>query len=122
MRTLTIMIGVTALGALAGLAACGSGSPSQVSARDQATTASCDYFDHCKLIGDGLQYPSRDDCETKVRAAFQTAWTPADCAMISSTGFDNCLTAIHIADCGNPADVANVLLNKCTKLNVCGKL
>jgi hypothetical protein len=120
MRTLFMMVGLTALGSLAGLAACGSGSPSQMSARDQATTASCDYYTRCNLIGDGLQFSSLDDCETKVRGLFQSAWTPTDCTMISSGGFDNCLTAIHIADCGNPADVANVLLNKCTKMNVCG--
>jgi len=122
--TLRVLGGAVALasgvlGAL-GTPGCGGSAPTQIQARDQATTYVCDYYQRCAMIGAGQTYTSRDDCETKVRTMFQSAWPPEECAKISAMGFDNCLTAIRIAECNNTADVLNVLLNKCTKMNVCG--
>ena len=116
-RTVALASGVA--GGL-GASGCGGSAPTQIQARDQATAYVCDYYQRCAMIGAGQTYTSRDDCETTIRAMFQNAWAPEDCSKISAMGFDNCLTAIRIAECNNPADVANVIFNKCTKMNVCG--
>src|SRR5436190_22467556 len=99
---------------------CGGGSPTQMSARDQTASAACDYAQRCTLIGTGLTYSSRDDCELKIKNYFETAWPPDQCTMVSSNGLDACLTTIRIATCGSGADFLNVVANKCTKAAVCG--
>jgi len=120
LMTLRVLGGLLALSAGGVAPGCGGSAPTQPQARDQATTYSCDYYQRCGMIAAGQTYTSRDDCETKIRSTFQTAWPPEECSKISAMGFDNCLTAIRIADCNNPADVVNVLFNKCTKMSVCG--
>ena len=118
MRGLFTTIAITALGALA-VPACGGGSPTQMEARDQATTTSCDFYQRCDKIGSSKQYSTRDDCETQVKATFQSAWPPEGCTNISPTGLGNCETAIRIADCTSGIDALSVL-SKCSRMNVCG--
>jgi hypothetical protein len=98
---------------------CGSDAPSQPAARDQASTAACNYYARCMEIGEGKTFVNDEDCMTQVKANFQTRWPPDQCTTISATGINNCVTAINIASCGNVQDIANVLLNKCTQANVC---
>jgi hypothetical protein len=114
-RQITIGIGIVWM-----LAGCGGGStPTQASARDRAATAACNYYGRCAQIGPGLKYASTDDCLTQLKATFNTAWPQAECVSIVSTGLDNCIGAIAIADCGSVADLLNAALNKCTKDKVC---
>ena len=99
---------------------CGSDAPStQPAARDQASTAACNYYARCMMIGMDKKFLDKDACLTQVRASFQTAWPPEQCTSISATGINNCITAINIASCDNLQDIANVLLNKCTQASVC---
>ena len=99
---------------------CGSDAPStQAGARDQASIAACNYYARCMEIGSGKTFASNDDCMTQVKANFQSRWPPDQCMTISSTGINNCITAINIASCGNLQDIIDVLGNKCTKANVC---
>ena len=99
---------------------CGSDAAStQPAARDQASTAACNYYARCMMIGTGKKFLDKDACLTEVRANFQTAWPPEQCTSISATGINNCIVAINIASCNNVQDIANVLLNKCTQANVC---
>ncbi|HEX2660882.1 MAG TPA: DUF6184 family natural product biosynthesis lipoprotein [Polyangia bacterium] len=118
MRTFQLMM----LAVVASLAAlgCGSDAPStQAGARDAAAAAACNYYARCMMIGSGKTFASTDACLTQVKNTFQTLWPPEACMTISSTGINNCLTSINIAECGNGSDAANVLLNKCTRANVC---
>lgn len=100
--------------------ACGGGSPTtQQGARDQAASTACTYYMRCGQIGAGLKYASADDCLTQLKAYFNSVWPQDTCTSISSTGIDNCVAAIDIADCNNLGDFLNVTLNKCTAANVC---
>jgi hypothetical protein len=113
-------IGLGLLAPLSVLLACGGGAPtSQPAARDQAAAAACAYYMRCGQIGAGLKYASADDCTTQLKAYFNGVWPQDTCTSISATGFNNCIGAINIAECGSLADFLNVTLNKCTAANVC---
>jgi|GEM_PF-2451481 len=105
---------------LLNVVACGSSSPpGQAQARDQAAAAACNYYGRCGQIGAGLKYASTDDCQTQLKAYFNTTWPQSSCTSIWQMGLTNCLAAIDIADCNSLADFLNVTLNKCTMANVC---
>ena len=102
------------------VAACGSDAPTtQPAARDQAAATACSYYMRCGQIGAGQTYVSSDDCLTQLKAYFNSTWPQDTCTSISSTGFDNCITAINIASCDNLSDAIDVIFNKCTMANVC---
>jgi len=114
------MFGLTILLGLLSLLACGGSSPpGQAQARDQAAATACNYYRRCGQIGAGLKYASTDDCQTQLKAYFNTSWPQSSCTSISQMGLTNCLAAIDIADCNSLADFLNVTLNKCTMANVC---
>ena len=116
----TCVVRALAIVILAAGVSCG-GNPSRTSARDQATSTSCDWYDKCGQIGAGKTFADRDSCDVQVRAFWENAWPTADCdGKISGDQLDVCLSAIRITECGNGLDVLNTLGNKCPKAKVCG--
>ncbi len=109
-----------AIGVALSLAACGNVTNSQVIARDQATSTSCDWYQMCNQIGAGLKYETRDSCETQVRAQWDQAWPPAMCdSKINQSQLTICLNAIQATDCTNLLDIVNTLANKCPEASIC---
>jgi hypothetical protein len=102
------------------LAACGDSSTSQIDARDAATRHMCDRAQACGLVGPGLTYESRDDCEVKQRDYWQGQWPPSECdGHIDETQLNACLTNIDAIQCSDiGAGVLSVLLT-CGKGRVC---
>jgi hypothetical protein len=103
-------------------AGCGGVSSDREIARDQATTASCDWYQACGQIGpDASQkYQSRSSCETQVRAQWDSGWPVATCeSKINQAQLSICLDAIHITECTNPIDILITLGSKCAQANVC---
>lgn len=106
---------------LLSLTACGN-TISRTDAIDDAASALCDYYDRCGNLGpeEDAVYPNRSECIVGEKANFQNTWSVSACEdNINGEGFDQCLTRIEIAQCGNLLDIANVLLN-CTSGRVCG--
>jgi hypothetical protein len=100
-------------------AGCG-GNLGQADARDQATKASCDWYDKCGEIGSGKRFATRDDCEVDVRAGWNSAWPYQECNdRIPRDKLDVCISAIKITTCGNGFDIWNTLVVKCGKAEVC---
>jgi hypothetical protein len=115
-----LCLGVCLYGGVGLLPACGGVTNSQVVARDQATTAACDWYGGCGAIGAGLTYDTRASCETQVRAQWDQAWPPSDCdSKINQGQLSICLDAIHATQCGNVLDILSTLAVKCPKANVC---
>lgn len=101
------------------VAGCG-GNYSQAEARDQATKATCDWYDRCGEIGSGMTYATRDDCEVDNRARWNSYWPYEDCNnRIPPEELDQCTAAIKATECGNGWDIANTFLNKCPPADVC---
>jgi hypothetical protein len=110
----------SALAALATIAAgCGGVSTSQASARDQATTVTCDWFAGCDQVGNGKTYSSRSSCEIDIRARWEGAW-PADACEghINGDNLSLCLSAIRATECANGFDLL-LTLGKCSQDKVC---
>ena len=108
-------IGVLVLAALLG---CGGGAPSRESARDQATTLTCQQFARCMDIGTGKTYPTADDCQIQWQGTWDGKWPAADCeGKINQDGFDTCMAAIRGTSC-TLGDLVNTL-GKCDKKFVC---
>jgi hypothetical protein len=102
------------------VAGCGGVTNPQIVARDQATTASCDWYQSCNQIGPGLTYETRQSCETQVRAHWDQTWPPASCdSKINQSQLSICLSAIHATQCGNILDIWSTLGVKCTEANIC---
>jgi hypothetical protein len=102
------------------VAGCGGVTNPQIVARDQATTASCDWYQSCSQIGPGLTYETRQSCETQVRAHWDQTWPPASCdSKINQSQLSICLSAIHATQCGNILDIWSTLGVKCTEANIC---
>lgn len=110
---------LAAMTLLALLSGCGSSS-SQPEARDEATTAGCDYYQRCGDIGPGKMYETRMSCEVSVKAFWESSWPPADCdGKINAAKLDVCLSSIRAATCGNGGSNLAVLLVNCPKAQVC---
>ncbi|HZH04259.1 MAG TPA: DUF6184 family natural product biosynthesis lipoprotein [Myxococcaceae bacterium] len=106
--------------AAAAAALAGCGATSREEARDKAADASCDRVEACNEFGGNNPYANRDDCDVKVTAFWNGAWPAEDCdEQVSSDGLDGCLEAIRGYQCGNGADLLNILANRCTKERVC---
>ena len=101
-------------------AGCGDTTNSRVIARDEATTASCNWYQMCNQIGAGLKYENRESCDTQVRAQWDSAWpTPACDSKIKQSQLTICLNAIMGTQCMNGLDVFNTLVNKCPQSSIC---
>lgn len=106
--------------ALLAVAGCGSVTTSRESARDQATTVSCNWFQMCGEIGAGKTFATRDACEVSVRANRDAAWPASECAgKINVNQLDICLSAIRSTTCMNGVDFLNTVFNKCPATLVC---
>ncbi|HEY6475829.1 MAG TPA: DUF6184 family natural product biosynthesis lipoprotein [Polyangia bacterium] len=122
-----IAVGAVALAAaLGGAMSCGGVSGSDViNARNQATTASCNYFMMCNEIGPGMSangnYDTYQDCTTKVVADWTSAWPTTTCqGHIDETALGKCIDAINAnstADCNGLAVL--LTLTKCGSGTVC---
>ena len=106
--------------ALSGAINCGGVSTDDVtSARNQATTASCNYFQKCKEIGSGLNYDTYADCTTQVLGNWTSGWPTSQCqGHINQAALTVCLDAIgSTTDCNGLAEL--ITLSKCTAASVC---
>ena len=101
---------------------CGGVGTSRATARDQATSVTCDWYNGCHAFGTtGSMYPSRDSCEIDVRAKWESGWPAAECeGKIDPAALNVCLNAIAGTLCDNALDILNTLANKCGKGKVCG--
>ncbi len=96
--------------------------PSQIAVRDSAAAATCDKAASCGDIGAGKTYETRNQCDTRQQAAWDTLLPPRTCdGHIDTAQYDICLSSIRASECGNAADLVNILANKCPAAKVCGK-
>jgi hypothetical protein len=124
----TIAVLVAGLvGALGGAVSCGGVSGSDVvNARNQVTTASCNYYQMCNEIGPGMSaaktgYDTYQDCTTQVLSQWTSAWPTTTCqGHIDETALGKCIDAINAnstADCNGLAVL--LTLTKCGSGMVC---
>ena len=112
-----------ALGALGGLLAvsCGGVSTSDVvAARQQATTASCMYYQRCNQIGPMLSGgDTLSDCMSSVMGQWTSGWPTTQCqGHIAQDKLTICLDAIGATtDCSGIG--ALLALSKCSAASVC---
>ncbi|HVZ75112.1 MAG TPA: DUF6184 family natural product biosynthesis lipoprotein [Polyangia bacterium] len=100
-------------------ASCGSVSTSRETARDQATTATCDRLMQCGNIGDGKAFSSYDNCKIMEQSFWEGHWDAATCDnKIDGANLTVCLSAISATDCGNGLDLFATLA-KCDEAKVC---
>lgn len=119
-RSLARALGTVAFTFALAFAGCGDTTNSRVIARDQATTASCDWYQMCGKIGAGQTYTDRESCDTQVRAQWDSAWPAAMCdSKINQNQLTICLNAIKGTECMNGLDVLNTLVNKCPEASIC---
>jgi hypothetical protein len=98
---------------------CGSDAPSRESARDQATTHTCERFNQCSDIGAGKTYPDESACELQWQANWDKAWLASQCeGKIDQSQFTVCLEAIDSTACASFGDFLSTL-GKCSAMNVC---
>lgn len=118
---LSVALLVGGLGAaLGGAAGCGGVSGSDViNARNQATTASCNYFQMCNQIGPGQNYSTYSDCTSQVNGNWTSAWPTTTCqGHIDQHQLTICLDAINsTTDCNGLAVL--LTLTKCGSGTVC---
>ena len=108
----------------AGVVGCGAVTDPRVAARDRATTASCDYYQRCNLIGPGQEtmggFADRSSCEVNARAFWENAWPVNQCSgKIDQAGLSICINAINATLCMSGADVLATLYIKCPASMVC---
>ncbi len=117
------LVGSLLLASILALAGCDDDSTSsQMSAREEVVQHTCDRAQGCGLIGAGLTYQNRDDCQTRAAGTVQTAWPPADCdGRIDETQFRACLAGIDAIQCESAAldAVSLFTLGACAKSRVC---
>jgi len=126
MTTKLKMFGTLAMAAgLAGAAAtCGGGvttpHDTQASARDKATTATCDRYQSCGLIGPDANdaYTSYESCTTIWKGMWETRFPAATCTGINQDGLAVCLSAIGATACDSIIDFV-LTLAKCEEIDVC---
>ena len=113
------------IGVLGGAMSCGGVSASDVvNARNQATTASCNYYMMCNQIGPGMSskgngyYDTYQDCTTQVLSSWTSAWPTTTCeGHIDQAALNICLSAIGGTTC-NGLDVL-LTLTKCGSGSIC---
>ena len=113
------------IGVLGGAMSCGGVSASDVvNARNQATTASCNYYMMCNQIGPGMSskgngyYDTYQDCTTQVLSSWTSAWPTTTCeGHIDQAALTICLNAIGGTTC-NGLDVL-LTLTKCGSGSIC---
>jgi Family of unknown function (DUF6184) len=90
------------------------------SARESAAQRSCSWFQSCKDIGPDKSYPSFEECLTKQRSSWLSAWPTASCdaGKLNPANLDVCLKAIDATTCGSFLD-SLATLAKCDKSKVC---
>jgi hypothetical protein len=111
------LAGILAVTILAVTAGCNSG-VSRESARDQATTLTCEQYVRCMAIGTGKAFPTQADCELHWQATWDSQWPATACeGKINQDAFATCLAAIRGTSC-NLADLL-ITLGKCGAANVC---
>ena len=120
---IAILLGGLGAG-LVGAVGCGGVSSSDVvSARNQATTASCDYLMMCNDIGPGKTgsgtYDNYQDCVTSVVGQWTTGWPTDACqGHIDQQALTVCIDAINsTTDCNAVAEL--ITLSKCSQATVC---
>lgn len=108
--------------ALVGAVNCGGVSTDDLqSARNQATTASCNYYKMCNQIGPGLTFETAQDCQTQALSFWTTQWPTAACeGKIVSSAVTTCVDAINSTLCMNGLDVLATLYAKCPEARICG--
>jgi len=119
----TIVAATSALAAaLVGAVNCGGVSTNDLqTARNQATTASCNYYQMCNEIGPGLTFETVQDCQNQVLSFWTTQWPTAMCeGKIVSSAVTTCIDAINSTLCMNGLDVLATLYAKCPEARVCG--
>lgn len=105
--------------AIVASASCGGDAPSRESARDQATTHTCNRLSQCGDIGAGKTYPDDSACEIQSQGKWDQAWPAAQCeGKIDQAQFTVCLEAIDSTGCASLADFL-LTLGKCDAMNVC---
>lgn len=117
----TVALAALALAAALGAApSCGGVQGSDVvNARNQATTAGCNYYKMCNDIGPGLQYDTYQDCITQVQGSWTSAWPTSTCqGHIDQQQLTICLDAINATtDCSGLAQL--ITLSKCGSATIC---
>ena len=107
--------------ALVGAVNCGGVSTDDVtSARNQATTASCNYYQMCNQIGPGLSGGATlADCKSTVYGQWTMGWPTTTCqGHIDQSKLTICLDAIGATtDCSGIG--ALLALSKCSSSSVC---
>ncbi len=107
--------------ALCGAISCGGVSTDDVtSARNQATTASCNYYKMCNQIGPGLSGgDTLADCMTTVLGQWTNGWPTTTCqGHVDQSKLTICLDAINsTTDCSGIG--ALLALSKCSSASVC---
>ncbi len=90
------------------------------SARESAAQHSCNWYQSCKDLGTDKSYATFDECLTKQRSSWLTAWPTASCgpSQLNPSNLDVCLKAIDATTCGNVID-AIATFAKCDKSKVC---
>ena len=120
-RTTRMGRAATALLVLAmGVSTCGGVTDSRTSARDKATTATCDRYNQCHLIGmaTGASYASYDSCATIWRGKWEEMWPPSLCGAIDQAQLTVCLGAITATECTSALDFF-ATLGKCQAQDIC---
>jgi hypothetical protein len=120
----TMIVAATSVlaAALVGAVNCGGVSADDLqTARNQATTASCNYYKMCNQIGPGLTFATAQDCQTMVLNFWTNQWPTAVCdGKIVSSAVTTCVDAINSTLCMNGLDVLATLYAKCPEARVCG--
>jgi uncharacterized protein DUF6184 len=108
--------------ALIGAIDCGGVSTDDLqSARTQATTASCNYYQMCNQIGPGLTFETFQDCQNQALSFWTSQWPTAACdGKIVSSALSMCIDAINSTLCMNGIDVLATLYAKCPEARICG--
>jgi hypothetical protein len=107
-----------------GTLSCGGVGTSQKTARDQATTVTCQRYSECQNgfgAAPAHAYTSLDSCEVDWRAKWENYWPAAACdGKIDPAALSTCLSRISSTDCMNGLDILNTILVVCPKEKVCG--
>jgi len=113
-----------AAGLAIGAATCGGSvttpRDTRVLSRDKATTATCDRYQACMLIGPDATdaYTSYDSCSTIWKGMWETTFPAATCAGINQDGLAVCLNAIGATLCDSILDFFATRA-KCEEIDVC---
>jgi len=104
----------------AGAAGCGSDKDgSYLTAKKRAARTICEHAATCQLIGPGLTFETRADCDLVAAANVELLWPAERCgSSISQPELETCLGDIGGAACSSASDYFDEL-SKCQPGNVC---